>query len=507
MKAQTWSAFTLATITVVLIAAGGRSAVALPAEEAAIGPKTFSCADVTEIPQAECNALVALYDGTNGPGWTRKGGWKDTNAPCSWYGVMCREGHVSHLRLGANNLSGAIPSALANLTKLQDLLLYSNQLTGPIPSWLGNLTVLARFSAYSNSLSGEIPPELGNLSNLWYLWLDRNQLSGSIPPQLGNLVNLRELSLWSNQLSGSIPAEFGNLINVQVLSLGINQLSGSIPPTLGNLINVKRLTLSSNQFSGSIPAQLGSLAALESLTLGSNQLSGTVPPELGNLSKLVALSLDNTQLSGALPQSLTGLSLTTFWFDNTNLCEPGDAAFQAWLGTIANSRRTAVCADVNGFISPDMGGTLTYTGPLGSRVTIAAPPHAVTETMYLAYTGAAPPAAPPSCAFAGVAFGLEAYRNGVHWPGFAFQEPITLTVAYTDAQIGGLDESSLTLDYETESGWVDAATTCTPVSVYARNPAENLLTLNICHLSSYALFACENPMLNYRVYLPLALRA
>jgi hypothetical protein len=35
----------------------------------------FSCASVTEIPEAECEALVALYISTNGPGWSNNSGW------------------------------------------------------------------------------------------------------------------------------------------------------------------------------------------------------------------------------------------------------------------------------------------------------------------------------------------------------------------------------------------------------------------------------------------------
>ena len=30
----------------------------------------FTCDGVSEIPRAECDALVALYNSTNGPGWT-----------------------------------------------------------------------------------------------------------------------------------------------------------------------------------------------------------------------------------------------------------------------------------------------------------------------------------------------------------------------------------------------------------------------------------------------------
>jgi hypothetical protein len=31
----------------------------------------FTCASVTELPQSECEALVALYNSTNGPNWTQ----------------------------------------------------------------------------------------------------------------------------------------------------------------------------------------------------------------------------------------------------------------------------------------------------------------------------------------------------------------------------------------------------------------------------------------------------
>ncbi len=48
------------------------SSVPVIADQAGIIPdtvNTFSCADVSEIPQVECEALVALYNSTNGDGW------------------------------------------------------------------------------------------------------------------------------------------------------------------------------------------------------------------------------------------------------------------------------------------------------------------------------------------------------------------------------------------------------------------------------------------------------
>jgi hypothetical protein len=60
----------------------------------------FSCAAVKEIPQHECEALVALWIATNGgwpypqPVWNQASGWLATLTPCTWYGIRCAEGHV-----------------------------------------------------------------------------------------------------------------------------------------------------------------------------------------------------------------------------------------------------------------------------------------------------------------------------------------------------------------------------------------------------------------------------
>jgi len=42
----------------------------------------FDCAGVSEIPTSECQALVALYNNTNGPDWADNTGWLVTNSPC-----------------------------------------------------------------------------------------------------------------------------------------------------------------------------------------------------------------------------------------------------------------------------------------------------------------------------------------------------------------------------------------------------------------------------------------
>ncbi|MEM7536296.1 MAG: leucine-rich repeat domain-containing protein [Chloroflexota bacterium] len=264
----------------------------------------FDCTTVSEIPQIECEALVAIYNSTGGPGWTVSTNWLQTTTPCGWYGVTCRDGRVTGLDLDngvdGNNLMGALPAAISDLDNLTRLYLGPNQLSS-IPTEISNLSNLTSLDLSSNQLSG-IPTTIGNLSNLTYLDLSSNQLS-SIPTTIGNLSNLTYLSLYSNHLS-SIPATIGNLSNLTDLSLWANQLS-SVPIEIGNLSNLRRLKLSSNQLS-SIPTTIGNLSNLTELWLSSNQLS-SIPTTIGNLSNLSILYLSSNQLS-SIPTEIGDIS-------------------------------------------------------------------------------------------------------------------------------------------------------------------------------------------------------
>ncbi|MEN8216335.1 MAG: leucine-rich repeat domain-containing protein [Pseudomonadota bacterium] len=145
----------------------------------AVNASGLDCSQVTEIPSTECEALVALYNSTNGDSWMDNSGWLETNTPCSWEGVICSGGHVFGLYLSYNSLTRSIPPELGNLSNLTSLYLSFNSLTDSIPSELGNLSNLRLLSLQHNDLTGSIPPELGNLVNLEYLWLSSNQLGES----------------------------------------------------------------------------------------------------------------------------------------------------------------------------------------------------------------------------------------------------------------------------------------------------------------------------------------
>jgi len=239
------------------------------------------CNIVTEIPVAECEALVDLYNSTGGSSWIENTVWLETDAPCTWYGVICENGNVTEILLDSNGLAGTIPTTLEDLSELNYLNLRLNQ------------------------LAGSIPPELGNIINLQYLNLSDNRLDGNIPDTLGNLAQLVELQLYSNQLTGSMPAELGNLVNLQTLHLGNNKLTGAMPSQFGNLSQLQSLGASDNQLSGPLPSEIGQLS-LHNLRLRNNQFFSEIPVEWNLLaSTLNILRLDNNRLYGEIPFWIT----------------------------------------------------------------------------------------------------------------------------------------------------------------------------------------------------------
>ncbi len=298
-------------------------------------PSTFDCAAVTEIPQQECEALVAFYISTGGANWYNNTGWLHTMTPCSWFGVTCDAGHVSRLEMDQNIPDGTLSPELAHLAELKVLRLTFNGLTGEIPAQIGDLTNLLRLDLSGDLLSGPIPMTLGNLTNLEGLFLYYNQLTGPIPRELGKLVNLNRLLLFHNQLSGPIPAELGNMSSLIFMGLEDNQLSGSIPPSLGQLTNLCDLDLSSNQLTGTLPPELGNLTRIGwcrspadafgednnpgvdwlsprypqpnvgYINFAGNHLSGPVPVELGQLTETSGLNIGCNMFSGDLPYAVS----------------------------------------------------------------------------------------------------------------------------------------------------------------------------------------------------------
>ena len=222
-------------------------------------PATATAPSVLGPTSAETDreALVALYNATDGGNWSNSDNWLSDAPLGEWEGVTTDgDGRVIRLYLSRNNLSGEIPPELGSLSNLEQLDLSYNELSGEIPAELGSLSKLEALELGVNDLSGEIPAELGSLSNLDFLYLTFNELSGEIPAELGSLSNLERLFLRDNELSGEIPAELGSLSNLFDLYLSGNELSGEIPAELGSLSSLLILDLSGNALSGCVPSSL-----------------------------------------------------------------------------------------------------------------------------------------------------------------------------------------------------------------------------------------------------------
>jgi len=97
----------------------------------------WCCTLIADVPVAESDALLALYNNTDGANWAENTNWT-VGDPCtnSWFGVTCNGGNTSVeiLELLFNNLVGTLPSALGDLSNLKELNLLANQLTGGIPA-------------------------------------------------------------------------------------------------------------------------------------------------------------------------------------------------------------------------------------------------------------------------------------------------------------------------------------------------------------------------------------
>src|SRR5450432_1478914 len=100
-----------------------------------------------QIPQAERDALIALYNSTDGSHWIDSTGWNGAaGSECTWFGITCdsTSSTVTRIALYSNNLTGTL-SPLGVLGNLQDFDVDDNKLGGPLPS-LSGLKALQGFS-------------------------------------------------------------------------------------------------------------------------------------------------------------------------------------------------------------------------------------------------------------------------------------------------------------------------------------------------------------------------
>lgn len=315
-----------------------------------------------QIPQSEKEALITLYNSTNGAEWLEEFRWDLSQTPDKWSGVVVKDGHVIALMLNSAelngtlpegifsalpelealaldqnpNLKGTVPSDLVSLKKLQILSITYCGFTGELPSLDGfkelillnlsmlnqkkdpngftstmpdfaNMPHLQYFDASFAGMKGQISEGIGNCKDLDYFDISGNNIEGSLPASLNNCVKLKDFSVQDNKLSGEIPdlsAITGITFDIMNgyfgrFFLNDNQFTGRFPMWIASLNDVKRMSFANNQLEGSLPDNLGTLLELESFYADHNNLSGDLPKQLPP--KLENLDLSNNQLTGSLP--------------------------------------------------------------------------------------------------------------------------------------------------------------------------------------------------------------
>lgn len=217
--------------------------------------------------------------------------------------------------------------------------------------------------------------------------------------------------------------------------------------------------------------------------------NGSLDPSFGDGTQagIVTLNVGQVDVARALDVSPTGAILLGGTLDDD---------FALWLydERIHSAR-----------IIPGEETTLTFIDGQGMQVDTSVPAGAVGEPVTLLFEPEATPPIPDPEQFGGVAFSLTVYRHGQALGGYAFEQPVTITVQYADASITQLDENELRLYMWDDGQWIDAADSCAPPSAYDRDPNQNRLSVSICHLTLFALMVPDIDS-QHDVFLPFVVR-
>ncbi|KAH9623002.1 hypothetical protein KSS87_005946 [Heliosperma pusillum] len=247
------------------------------------------------------------------------------------------------LRLGNNNLSGALSEALFQDSSmlLAELDLSINQIQGiEICMFITNLchrtkgaqegvykilagnrtlksknAVLLKDCYHATSFLKQGPVGSITSTSLRSLNLSSNRLSGTLPIKIGQCV---VIDLGNNKISGNLSRikYWGNY--VEVIQLSSNSLSGTLPDETSQFLRLSSFGLSNNSLQGILPPIIGSYPELKVLDLSFNQLSGSLLPSLFNSSKLTDLNLSHNNFTGPVPLQTSSDNLSLKSLDLSN---------------------------------------------------------------------------------------------------------------------------------------------------------------------------------------------
>lgn len=246
------------------------------------------------IPNSERNALITIYNATNGENWNRT--WDLDKDPRNWFGISVKNGAVTELNLSGNALKGNFPSNLTSFPKLTKLDLSNNQLSGDMAAGISSLSLLTKLDISNNRLTGDPTQSLTGLFNVDDLALGGNLFTiPDVNGLLQNFNNIKTLNLSDLGLI-NIPAKITAFTNLETLILDNNPIPANAFGNIANHPKLTNLSLSGLQLT-QIPTQVSQLTQLTSLNLSNNALTEQTTSGLSNLTNLVWISFENNQLA------------------------------------------------------------------------------------------------------------------------------------------------------------------------------------------------------------------
>ncbi len=281
---------------------------------------------------SEREALIALYNATDGPNWVNNTNWCSDKPLNEWYGVTADgNDHVGSLYLEDNALVGPIPAEFSKLVNLKDLRI--TQTNGHIT----NIDPVFDISGLTTLIYG--------VGRYWSLdeYESVRERMLSIPSGIGKLKNLRSLTVIG--IKEDLPEELFNLELLQHLNLEIMQTGKPLPTGFGKLQNLRILGIGglteldvpgANPVCGTLPDDFYDLKHLAHLSIVGTAIGGELSPRIGELQELEEINLQLNKFSGPLPAELTTLSLIEknpgigLWLANNNFSGKVPEAFRTW---------------------------------------------------------------------------------------------------------------------------------------------------------------------------------
>ena len=274
----------------------------------------------------ECQALVDLYDSTDGQNWFVNTNRDTDTDVCTWYGITCmniwNQDRVIWIDLSSNNLVGTLPAVLSDLTELQRFILDFNDLWGTLSSDRSAWTHIHTFSLKGMNNNSNLPLVGWSLPSSWSArWntikdftITDNRINGPLPTAWSNWSVIEEFNVWGNQLNWQLPVQFS-----------------SRWPT------IKKFSVNNNQFVWPLPTAWSNWSVIEDFNISFNPLNAQLPSAWwtwwGTIKEFMAT---NSQLQGTLPLSWNAWwsSIKYFGVNINNLMGTLPSSWSSWGGKI-----------------------------------------------------------------------------------------------------------------------------------------------------------------------------